>query len=197
MMPLNHTIVLERLHSSLPDSLLQEYGLAKAQTTYISSIKELIPYLINFKTDELFSMSIYRFIREFSKTDTKVFEYHFDRGNPFNGALKGVAHHAIDIEYVFGNFMEGFPEKRDYQLSETLMRYWIGFSNGKEPWVDAATGQALHIRTDASLAVVPREQITSRRWDGYRELEENWDAVRAIGVQIMSAKISSPESLGN
>ena len=186
MQPLSYTKILDHLHSVLPESLLEKYGLTKAQTSHISSMGELIPLLVNFKTDELFSMSIYRFARDFSKTGTKVFEYHFDRGNPFNGALKGMAHHAVDLEYVFGNFLDGFPDQRDAQLSTALMRYWIGFANGKEPWTDATTGQALHIGADANLAVVPREQITSRRWDGFAEMEKNWDTVNRVGFEILS-----------
>jgi len=188
-MPHNHAKVLERLQSSLPDSFLQKYGLAKSQTANITNIGQLIPLLVNFKTDELFNMSIYRFIREFSKTNSKVYEYHFDRGNPFNGAMKGVAHHALDLEYMFGNFLEGFAEENDRQLSEALMRYWIGFAQGKKPWADATSGKALHIGADASLTVVPREQVKSRRWDAYPEMEQHWEKVRQIGVQLMSGKM--------
>jgi len=188
-MPLSYAKILDLLEAALPESLLQKYGLTKAQTANISSINELIPLLVNFKTDELFAAKIQAFVREFSKTETKVYSYHFDRGNPFNGALKGVAHHALDLEYVFGNFIEGFPDKRDVQLSEALMRYWVGFANGKEPWADASTGQALHIGRDATLAVVPREQVTSRRWDAYADMEKHWDQVRKVGNEIMTAKM--------
>ena len=101
-MELSHSQALEILHTSLPDSLLQNYGLSKAQTTNVSNIGQLIPLLIDFKTDELFSASTNRFNREFTKVGGKVYSYHFDRGNQFPGPMNNVAHHALDLEYVFG-----------------------------------------------------------------------------------------------
>src|SRR5208282_1291379 len=159
--------VLKVFHSSLPDVLLKIYGLAKSQTRNVSSISDLMQPLIAFKTDEFYAASTARFNREFSKTGTKVYSYHLDRGNPFPGPMNGIAHHALDLEYVFGNFLKGFTDKKDVDMSKALMRFWIGFANGKEPWADYTSGKALHLTRDAEVIVVPREQITSRRWAAF------------------------------
>ena len=178
------------LQSELPDSLLQNYGLSKSQVTEVSSIGEIMQSLVALKTDGLFAASTARFAREFSKTGTKVYSYHFDRGNQFPGVLKGVAHHAIDLEYVFGNFIEGFTEKKDSDLSKALMRFWIGFAHGKEPWADYTSGKALHVTADAEVTVVPREQVTSRRWAAYAEMEKNWASVRKTGQMLMNGTLN-------
>jgi carboxylesterase type B len=176
--------VLQQLQSSLPDSLLENYGLATSQTKHVSAITDIIHNLIDFKSDELFGAGIDRFNREFSKAGGKVYSYHFDRGNPFPGPMNGIAHHALDLEYVFGNFIEGFPEKKDVDLSNALMRFWIGFANGKEPWASYNSGKALFISPDGDVSVSPREEITSRRWNAYPEMDKNWSKVREVGSSI-------------
>jgi carboxylesterase type B len=190
-MGLTHSQALEIVQSALPDSLLIHYGLAKSQTKEVGHISQLIPLLIAFSTDELFSSSIHRFIREFSKTDAKVYGYHFDRGNSFPGPMNSIAHHAIDLQYIFGNFRAGFPDKKDVELSNIIMNRWIDFANGKEPWADVSTGKELHITPEAELEVVPREEIKSRRWAGYTEMEKNWDQVRKTGNVLMSGNLKA------
>jgi carboxylesterase type B len=115
-----------------------------------------------------------------------VYSYHFDRGNPFQCPVHGIAHHALDLAYTSGNFEQGFSDPKDKKLSDTLMKHWIEFANGKEPWASVATGKALHIRTDAEVEVVPREKVTSRRWDGYAEMEKCRDVLRKTGSTLWS-----------
>jgi carboxylesterase type B len=190
-MGLSHSQALDIVQSNLPDSLLIHYGLAKSQTKQVGHISQLIPLLIAFCTDEIFSSSIHRFIHEFSKTGAKVYGYHLDRGNSFPGPMNNIAHHAIDLQYIFGNFRDGFPDKKDVELSNTIMNRWIDFANGKEPWDDVSTGKELHITPEAELVVVPRGEITSRRWAGYTEMEKNWEQVRKTGNVLMSGNIEA------
>ena len=182
--------VLDFLHSLLPDSLLTNYGLATAQTKNITHVGEIIPQLMNFETDNLFSASHYRFNEGFTEgSGHKIFQYCFDRGSQFNGPLKGVAHHAIDITYMLGNFAPGFPDKVDVELSEKLMQYWIEFANGTEPWPDYKTGKALHIKPDGTTEVVPRENISSRRWAAFGEIEKNWQNTRTVANALASGNL--------
>jgi carboxylesterase type B len=190
-MGLGHEQVLQAVQSSLPDSLLQHYGLAKAQTKEVSSIGQLIPLLTAFCTDQLFSSSIARFVREFSQTGAKVYSYHFDRGNTFPGPMNGIAHHALDLQYTFGTYRDGFHDKKDVELSNGLMKRWIDFANGKEPWADASSGKALRITPEAELEVIPRDQITSRRWTGYSEMEKNWDQVKRTGNMLITGNLEA------
>jgi carboxylesterase type B len=178
--------VLKNLQSSLPDSLLQRFGLSASQTTEVSSMKDIIQKLIMLNTDALFAANINYFSREFNKTGAKIYSYHFDRGNPFPGPLNGIAHHALDLEYTFGNFLEGFPEKEDVNLSKALMRLWIKFAHGEAPWEDYASGKALYITPDAEVTVVPREQVTTRRWNAYDEMEKSWAQVRKAGNMLIN-----------
>lgn len=144
-------------------------------------MEDIMQQLSALKTDGLYAASINRFNREFSRTGTKIYSYHFDRGNPFPGPLNGVAHHALDLEFIFGNFLEGFPGKEDVNLSKALMRLWIRFAYGEAPWEDYASGKVLYITSDAEVAVVPREQVTTRRWDAYAEMEKTWPQVEKVG----------------
>ena len=183
-----HTDLLALLHKMLPESLLEKYGLAKAQTTEVAHIGQLIPLLIALKTDELFAASLNTFNREFTKAGGTVYSYHLDRGNPLQSPMHGVAHHALDLAYTFGNFDDAFSET-DIKLSKTLMTHWIEFANGKEPWASYKAGKALYAKPDAEVEVVPREKVTSRRWEGYAEMEKCWESVRKTGNMLMNGKL--------
>ena len=182
--------VLQTLNEALPESLLKIYGLTTAQNANVTSIHDILSKLIDFKTDELFVAGKARFSRELSKTNVKVYTYSFDRGNPFPGPMNGIAHHALDLEYVFGNFVEGFPGKKDVNLSLGLIRFWVGFANGKAPWADYTSGKSLYITPEGDLEVIPREQITSRRWEAYDLIDKNWDIVRKTGDKLMSGELA-------
>jgi carboxylesterase type B len=182
--------VLNFIHSLLPDSLLTNYGLATTQTENVTHVGEIVPRLINLETDNLFSACHHRFNEAFTKgTGHKVFQYCFDRGSQFNGPLKGIAHHAIDLEYTLGNFIPGFPDKVDVELSEKLMGYWIEFANGTEPWSDYKTGKALHIKPDGTTELIPRENISSRRWTAYGEIDKNWTNTRTVANALASGNL--------
>jgi carboxylesterase type B len=188
-MTLPYTEVIKFLNAQLPAKLLSQYGLTKTQTADATSINDLIPRLISLKTDELFAASIHRFTREFSKAGATVYSYHFDRGNTFSGPMKNIAHHALDLQYVFGNFLQGFSDKKDVELSISLMKFWIGFAYGKAPWDDVSSRKALHIRTDGELEVVTEGQIKSRRWEAYAEMEKVWDTVRNTGNALINGSL--------
>jgi len=184
--------VLDFLHSTLPDSLLVNYGLSKFQTENVSDIGEIIRQLIDFVTDSLFAGSHSRFNMAFAEgTGKRVLQYCFDRGDQFEGPLKGTAHHAIDLEYLFGNFIPGFADEVDVRLSETLMKFWIEFANGTEVWADYKTGKALHIKTDGTLEIVPRQNISSRRWGAHGELEKNWLSSRKVADAVATGNVNN------
>lgn len=68
------------------------------------------------------------------------------------------------------------------------MTHWIDFANGKEPWASYKAGKALYVKPDAEVVVVPREEITTRRWEGYAEMEKCWENVRKTGNLLMNGK---------
>ena len=188
MSELDSAQVLNILHSRLPDTLLKCYGLSAAQTTNVSNIGDILPQLIAFEGDRFFSAGNIRVARELSDAGVKVHMYHFDRGNPFPGPLHGRPHHAVDVEYMFGTFLEAFPDKKDVDLSKGIMRFWIEFANGKDPWKDYQSGNALHITPGAEFNVIAREQIESRRWEAYAEMEKNWIQLKEAAELIHMAK---------
>ena len=51
------------------------------------------------------------------------------------------------------------------------MGFWIGFANG-EPWAENTSGQALHLTRDAQVTIVPSEQVMSRRWAAFAEIDK-------------------------
>ena len=55
--------------------------------------------------------------------------------NPFPGSEQyQVAHHWVDMYYLFQNLNFRFPTQRDIDVSIQFARYLIDFANGKAPW---------------------------------------------------------------
>jgi len=85
-----------------------------------------------------------------------------------------VAHHAV----------ARFEDQRDVNLKHGVMKKWIDFANGKEPWDDVTAGEALYITSDAQLVVVPVEEVKSGRWQEWAEMKKNWTKVKIIRLMM-------------
>jgi carboxylesterase type B len=188
IMKMTPSSALAIVQPNLPEPVLQHYGLSRTQTANVTKIGEILPGLGAFLNDFLFASPSNRAAHALTKAGTKVYTYCFDRTNTFPSPLNGLAHHALDLIYVFGNFEHAFGEKKDVELSHAIMKKWIDFANGKEPWDSFATGKALQITTDGDLAVKSFKDILSRRWDAFPDLEKHWDLVKKYGDVLNSAK---------
>jgi carboxylesterase type B len=188
VMQLSHTAALAIVQPNLPEPLLKHYGLVRNQTAHVTEIGQIIPGLGAFLNDYLFASPSNRAAHALTQSGTKVYTYCFDRANTFQSPFNGIAHHALDLTYIFGNFLEGFPEKKDVELSHAIMKKWIDFANGKEPWAPFSSGKAIQFTTEGDLVVKPFKEITSRRWDAFPEMERYWDLVKKFGDILNSAK---------
>jgi carboxylesterase type B len=183
-----HTAALDIIQPHLPEPLLVQYGLSREQTASAKSIQDVIPGLAGFLNDYIFASPLEQTASELSTTGTNVYTYYFDRPSPFASPMHGVAHHALDLIYVFGNLMQGMEDERDVEMSKQIMQKWIMFANGKEPWDGFSTGKGLHITPDAELVVKPLKEISSRRWAAYPEMARYPDLVKQYGGLLNNAK---------
>jgi carboxylesterase type B len=188
VMQLSHTAALAIVQPNLPIPLLEHYGLSRSQTAHVTEIGQIIPGLGAFLNDYLFASPSNRTAHALTASGTKVYTYCFDRTNTFQSPFNGIAHHALDLIYVFGNFMDAFSDKKDVEMSHGIMKKWIDFANGKEPWEPFSSGKAIQFTTEAELVVRPFKEITSRRWDAFPEMEKDWDLVKKFGDILNGAK---------
>ena len=64
---------------------------------------------------------------------TSAFVYHFNMPNPWDGAWKGHATHALDIAILLQNYNE-YLSSGQRACAERFGKDVIGFINGEEPW---------------------------------------------------------------
>ncbi|PVH84303.1 alpha/beta-hydrolase [Cadophora sp. DSE1049] len=95
------------------------------------SYDELFSCLTKLLSDAEWSQPIREVAKSFSNGD--VFYYHMIEGNPFDGAHKGKAHHAVDLIYIFLTYQDHLPATLA-ALSETMVYHWLKFINGGQPW---------------------------------------------------------------
>ncbi|CZR65126.1 uncharacterized protein PAC_15026 [Phialocephala subalpina] len=108
------------------NEVLQAYGIS-ADLSY----EELFACLIKLLSDAEWSQPIREVAKSFSNGD--VFYYHMTEGNPFDGAHKGKAHHAVDLIYIFLTYQSHLPSNLA-TLAETMASRWLSFVNGGQPW---------------------------------------------------------------
>ncbi|KAL6158799.1 hypothetical protein ACJQWK_04146 [Exserohilum turcicum] len=68
-----------------------------------------------------------------SPIKSTTYAYHFDQESTIPGEGLGLAHHAHDLMYIFGNWPET-PGAGQLELSRRMQNAYIRFAYGKEPW---------------------------------------------------------------
>jgi len=117
----------EGIDEDLKKKLLQVYSNLDS-TSDEAARKAALEYV----NDVLFASCIDRVADAFSKKEKSVYRYLFDQGNPFEGPLKGLPHHGVDIIYLFANTPLITHEEKE--LSKEFQSKVIKFVNGGEPW---------------------------------------------------------------
>jgi hypothetical protein len=92
----------------------------------------------------------------------------------------------VDLLYTPGNWLGGFKDKNDLDLSLGMMK-WIHSGNGKEPWEDVTTEKRLNITNEAEMLVAAAENVKSSRLQGMLEMEKLRDNVMSL-VRILFAR---------
>jgi carboxylesterase type B len=125
--------IFEEAYASKPTAttILQTYNLTPA-----SSLQDLHLNLIQFMTDAVFGHPTHNAQRSLNSSHnlpdehpSKVQSYRIEYTNPFPGPLQKLAHHCVDMLYIFDNFHEHLAkiEATNQELVEAMQRHWIDF----------------------------------------------------------------------
>lgn len=87
-------------HPEAASALLSAYNITPS-----TSDDEAVVSILRFATDISFYAPALAFAKGWPQTkDNKIFLYHFNEGNPWEGRFKGEAGHILDVSYLFQNF---------------------------------------------------------------------------------------------
>ncbi|ERF71125.1 hypothetical protein EPUS_09148 [Endocarpon pusillum Z07020] len=125
--------VIEHAYTSksLVEAVLEAYHItAQSQT------EELHRCLLQFMTDAKFGLPVHSAIRSLASHNriageiaTEVQAYRIKYTNPFSGILSTLAHHCVDLLYIFDAFYEDLAkaEPSSEALVEAMQQHWIDF----------------------------------------------------------------------
>ncbi len=125
--------ITEHTHSSnsMVDAILKAYCLRPE-----GSKDELHQGLLQFMTDVKFGLPIHNAIRSLAADNrvagekaTIVQAYRIKYTNPFPGTLSTLAHHCVDLLYIFDAFNEDLAkaDPSNQALVEAMQQHWIDF----------------------------------------------------------------------
>ena len=124
--------VIERAYTSKPmvDAVLKAYHITTERQT-----EELHQYLLQFMTDAKFGLPVHSAIRSLASHNraaenaTRVQAYRIKYTNPFSGILSILAHHCVDLLYIFDAFYEDLAkaDPSNQALVEAMQQHWIDF----------------------------------------------------------------------
>ncbi|GJN66096.1 hypothetical protein PLICBS_000112 [Purpureocillium lilacinum] len=66
-------------------------------------------------------------------SEIPIYAYHFDQKSTLDGLYTGLAHHAIDIGYVFLNMKEQMTDGQR-RIASKVAGDFLDFAYGREPW---------------------------------------------------------------
>jgi len=120
-----------------------------------------------FCTDAEFGRDIHEIARSFN--GEKAFYYHMRYGNPFPGPFHDLAHHAVDLLFLFQTYSHLLSEKLA-KAAEQMGNHWISFINGGDPWpAYSEEGTAMCYGPDQVTASSRHEDEMCRyeRWEKF------------------------------
>lgn len=125
--------VVENAYTSnlVADAVLEAYRItAESQT------EKLHQSLLQFMTDAKFGLPVHSAIRSLASHNyiarenaTEVQAYRIKYTNPFSGILSTLAHHCVDLLYIFDAFYEDLAkaDQSNQALVEAMQQHWIDF----------------------------------------------------------------------
>lgn len=81
--------------------------------------------------DAMFAIPAWLFAHR--SRQSKTYAYHFDQQSTMPGDCNGLAHHAHDLMYLFGNWAQE-PTPSQTNLMMSLQNAYVRFAYGEEPW---------------------------------------------------------------
>ena len=135
-------------------------------------------------------------------TKKKVYRYIFDIRNPFPGSpLYQLAHHWVDVYFVFKTFQFRYPTQRLKDISTQHAQLWINFANGIIPWKEykyTGNGDEVIMVADERAGWIERtvaenEKFMETTWRTCELLVESWKNQRGrsfnpLGIDPLKGK---------
>lgn len=118
---------VQKRYGSQADALLKVYPAA--------SDEEAVSSFYSAYRDQAFGWEMRTWARMAANTGHQpAYMYYFSRRAPGPQSAKLRAFHALEIAYVFGNFVWPFPwEDTDKKLSDAITSYWVNFAASGNP----------------------------------------------------------------
>jgi para-nitrobenzyl esterase len=155
----NYREILIRNFSEMAEQMLSGFS--------INSDEEAIRAFIHVYTYNLFTIHVHDLAGRLSDLGGEVYVYRFDRISPGNQKMGLLAGHAVEIDYVLGHVnQEGF-NKTDKDVSDSMMRYWVGFAKTGKPG-DEGLPEWPEYSSESKKYLVIDEKITV---NGYTDKE--------------------------
>jgi carboxylesterase type B len=156
------------------DAVLKAYSIVKG-----TPIEKVVEQATLLSGDLIFQQAIRDSAREFVKAGKPTFYYHWDYPNPWPAPFfGGVAHHFVDVLFVFQTLHEIYPNDLARKIAEDAGRYWVSFAAKGKPdgWKEFNEGIVAVV--DPSEGWVQRTVEEDRKSPLRRE--DKWDLIAKI-----------------
>jgi hypothetical protein len=120
-----------------------------------------------------------------SMHDKKIFRFTNAMRNPFPGTTSyQVCGHAVELLYMFGNYLERYPTKQGKEISTGFIERFTKFAYGEAPWDQYFPGERKIAVADGRLGWVTRTREEDERISKDDELGERryaqWDMIGEV-----------------
>ena len=112
-------------HPSEADTLLAAYGITPELPDDVA-----FQAITLFATDISFHAPTMQFAEGWP---SKVYVFHFNSPNPWEGPSKGVAGHVLDVAFLFQNYNKFLPAEQK-NVAESFASQVVDFVNGRAPF---------------------------------------------------------------
>ncbi|KAL0484342.1 lipase [Acrasis kona] len=139
---------------------------------------------LDYVNDVLFAANVDRVCSDFVKKEKSVHRFLFDQGNPFEGPLKNIPHHAVDVLYLFAN--TPLITHQQKEISKEFQSKVLKFVNGGEPFGKVPEVMYGFGPNDHYGLVSSTEYRMRRRHKGFKViLDANIDQARKIATHLI------------
>ncbi|GAM91250.1 hypothetical protein ANO11243_092970 [Dothideomycetidae sp. 11243] len=123
----------------------------------------------------------------------KAYLYHFEEPSPFPGPTHGLSYHGQCALYLHMNESETIPDAGN-KTSEEMIRRWVGFAYGEEPWEEAASSPK-QVPRFMRFGPSGKEELHDYESDAVRNygwvtwLESHFDAAKGFAQRLMHSSL--------
>ncbi|EXJ58735.1 hypothetical protein A1O7_06165 [Cladophialophora yegresii CBS 114405] len=133
------------------------------------SPEQAVAILEPFCNDAEFGRDIHAIAKSFSAGAGKALYYHMRYGNPFPGPFQNLAHHAVDLLFLFQTYNHLLPDKLA-EAAQQMGRHWINFLNGGDPWPAYSEGESSMCYGPEEVALLGRKEDDMGRYERWENL---------------------------